>query len=133
MVKKIRLSNDDLEKQRGAVMDKYRGNWNANRRIKDAHWGLMMEGSKNDERPPIGLEKLFLHYRICILGSSKLERDQMKPTCLRNEYVQHFICDIPVIGIDIKLGSRKLFFLIHQRQRYLSMQRNYGPNVAVSL
>ncbi|OMO91642.1 hypothetical protein COLO4_18248 [Corchorus olitorius] len=42
----IRLSKDDLEKERGAVMEEYRGGRNANGRIEDAHWALMMEGSK---------------------------------------------------------------------------------------
>lgn len=36
----------DLEKERGAVMEEYRGNRNANGRMQDAHWVLMMEGSK---------------------------------------------------------------------------------------
>lgn len=42
----IRVSKDDLEKERGAVMDEYRGNRNASGRMQDAHWALMMEGSK---------------------------------------------------------------------------------------
>lgn len=42
----IRLSKDDLEKERGAVMEEYRDNRNANGRILDAYWTLMMEGSK---------------------------------------------------------------------------------------
>ncbi|OMO67364.1 hypothetical protein CCACVL1_20586 [Corchorus capsularis] len=54
----IRLSKDDLEKERGAVMEEYRGGRNANGRIDDAHWALMMEGSKYAERLPIGLEKV---------------------------------------------------------------------------
>ena len=37
---------EDLEKERGAVMEEYRGNRNANGRMQDAHWILMMEGSK---------------------------------------------------------------------------------------
>lgn len=42
----IRLSKEDLEKERGAVMEEYRGGRNASGRIEDAHWALMMEGSK---------------------------------------------------------------------------------------
>lgn len=42
----IRLSKDDLEKERGAVMEEYRDNRNASGRIFDAYWTLMMEGSK---------------------------------------------------------------------------------------
>lgn len=42
----IRVSKDDLEKERGAVMEEYRGNRNASGRMQDAHWSLMMEGSK---------------------------------------------------------------------------------------
>ncbi|KAK5829923.1 zinc protease PQQL-like [Gossypium arboreum] len=54
----IRVSKDDLEKERGAVMEEYRGNRNASGRMQDAHWALMMEGSKYAERLPIGLEKV---------------------------------------------------------------------------
>ncbi|KAK4483651.1 hypothetical protein RD792_010852 [Penstemon davidsonii] len=54
----IRVSEDDLEKERGAVMEEYRGSRNANGRMQEAHWVLMMEGSKYAERLPIGLEKV---------------------------------------------------------------------------
>ncbi|XP_015889207.3 zinc protease PQQL-like isoform X2 [Ziziphus jujuba] len=54
----IRVSKEDLEKERGAVMEEYRGNRNATGRMQDAHWVLMMEGSKYAERLPIGLEKV---------------------------------------------------------------------------
>ncbi|KAI7988125.1 Zinc protease PQQL-like [Camellia lanceoleosa] len=54
----VRVSTDDLEKERGAVMEEYRGNRNANGRMQDAHWVLMMEGSKYAERLPIGLERV---------------------------------------------------------------------------
>lgn len=42
----IRVSKDDLERERGAVMEEYRGNRNATGRMQDAHWLLMMAGSK---------------------------------------------------------------------------------------
>ncbi|XP_044463820.1 zinc protease PQQL-like isoform X2 [Mangifera indica] len=54
----VRVSKDDLEKERGAVMEEYRGNRNATGRMQDAHWALMTEGSKYAERLPIGLEKV---------------------------------------------------------------------------
>ncbi|GAB4852720.1 hypothetical protein Ancab_016931 [Ancistrocladus abbreviatus] len=54
----IRASADDLEKERGAVMEEYRGSRNANGRMQDAHWALMMAGSKYAERLPIGTEKV---------------------------------------------------------------------------
>ncbi|KAM7276034.1 hypothetical protein ACFE04_017900 [Oxalis oulophora] len=54
----IRVSKDDLEKERGAVMEEFRGNRNASGRMQDAHWALMMEGSKYADRMPIGLEKV---------------------------------------------------------------------------
>ncbi|KAK7399022.1 hypothetical protein VNO78_10197 [Psophocarpus tetragonolobus] len=54
----IRVSKDDLEKERGAVMEEYRGSRNATGRLQDAHWILTMEGSKYAERLPIGLERV---------------------------------------------------------------------------
>lgn len=54
----IRVSTEDLEKERGAVLEEYRGGRNASGRMQDAHWVLMFEGSKYAERLPIGLEKV---------------------------------------------------------------------------
>ncbi|POO00604.1 Coenzyme PQQ biosynthesis protein [Trema orientale] len=54
----VRVSKDDLHKERGAVMEEYRGTRNATGRMQDANWILMMEGSKYAERLPIGLEKV---------------------------------------------------------------------------
>ncbi|XP_061347588.1 zinc protease PQQL-like isoform X3 [Gastrolobium bilobum] len=54
----IRVSKDDLEKERGAVMEEYRASRNATGRLQEAHWILMMEGSKYAERLPIGLERV---------------------------------------------------------------------------
>lgn len=53
---KIRVAQDDLEKEKGAVMEEYRGNRNATGRMQDAHWALMMEGSK-----VVFLDLLFVH------------------------------------------------------------------------
>ncbi|XP_020265173.1 zinc protease PQQL-like isoform X2 [Asparagus officinalis] len=54
----VRVSAEDLEKERGAVLEEYRGGRNAVGRMQDAHWALMFEGSKYAERLPIGLEKV---------------------------------------------------------------------------
>ncbi|KAH9303201.1 hypothetical protein KI387_014784, partial [Taxus chinensis] len=54
----IRVSNEDLEKERGAVLEEYRDGRNAMGRMQDAHWVLTMEGSKYADRQPIGLEKV---------------------------------------------------------------------------
>lgn len=54
----IRVSEEDLEKERGAVLEEYRGGRNAMGRMQEAHWVLMMKGSKYADRLPIGLEKV---------------------------------------------------------------------------
>ncbi|MCO5571807.1 hypothetical protein L7F22_025555 [Adiantum nelumboides] len=54
----IRVSEEDLEKERGAVLEEYRGGRNAMGRMQEAHWTLMMKGSRYAERQPIGLEKV---------------------------------------------------------------------------
>ncbi|GLT79043.1 hypothetical protein SLA2020_505530 [Shorea laevis] len=54
----IRIADEDLEKERGAVMEEYRSGRNAAKRTQEAHWRLLMEGSKYAERLPIGLEKV---------------------------------------------------------------------------
>ncbi|KAL9153344.1 hypothetical protein ABFS82_10G042100 [Erythranthe guttata] len=54
----IRVSVDDLETERGAVLEEYRGRRDADGRMNDAHWAVMLEGSKYAERLPIGLENV---------------------------------------------------------------------------
>ncbi|KAL4194482.1 hypothetical protein AMTRI_Chr05g68900 [Amborella trichopoda] len=54
----VRVSASDLEKERGAVLEEYRGGRNAAGRMQEAHWVLMMEGSRYADRQPIGLEKV---------------------------------------------------------------------------
>ncbi|XP_010536848.1 PREDICTED: zinc protease PQQL-like isoform X2 [Tarenaya hassleriana] len=54
----VRVSREDLEKERGAVLEEFRGTRNASGRLQDAHWQLMMAGTKYAERLPIGLEKV---------------------------------------------------------------------------
>ncbi|XP_024516679.1 zinc protease PQQL-like [Selaginella moellendorffii] len=54
----IRASQEDLEKERGAVMEEYRGDRNALGRMQEAHWLLLMQGSKYADRLPIGLENI---------------------------------------------------------------------------
>lgn len=54
----IRVSEEDLEKERGAVLEEYRGGRNALGRMQEAHWTLMMKGSRYADRQPIGLEKV---------------------------------------------------------------------------
>ncbi|GLT32236.1 hypothetical protein SLA2020_069160 [Shorea laevis] len=54
----IRIADEDLEKERGAVMEEYRSSRNATQRTQEAYWSLLMRGSKYAERLPIGLEKV---------------------------------------------------------------------------
>ncbi|CAI7742714.1 unnamed protein product [Closterium sp. NIES-53] len=54
----IRVSEEDVEKERGAVLEEWRERRNAMGRMQDAHWQLLMQGSKYAERLPIGLESV---------------------------------------------------------------------------
>ncbi|CAI5506607.1 unnamed protein product [Closterium sp. Naga37s-1] len=54
----IRVSEEDVEKERGAVLEEWRERRNAMGRMQDAHWQLLMHGSKYAERLPIGLESV---------------------------------------------------------------------------
>jgi hypothetical protein len=42
----VRVSAEDLEKERGAVLEEYRGGRNAAGRMQDSHWALLFDGSK---------------------------------------------------------------------------------------
>ncbi|GBG85044.1 hypothetical protein CBR_g39508 [Chara braunii] len=54
----IRITDDDLDKERGAVLEEWRERRNAFGRMQEAHWNLVMQGMKYAERSPIGLEKV---------------------------------------------------------------------------
>ncbi|KAL8122121.1 hypothetical protein AgCh_018750 [Apium graveolens] len=85
----IWISSDDLEKERGAVLEEYRGTRNANGRMQEAHWALMMEGYKGSatwfSEREIAIARAFL---LSEIESAYLERDQMQSTSLRDEYLQ---------------------------------------------
>ena len=42
----VRVSAEDLEKERGAVLEEYRGGCNAAGLMQDSHWVQLFEGSK---------------------------------------------------------------------------------------
>lgn len=54
----IRLSADDLEKERGAVLEEYRKGRDADGRLYDETWACILRDSKYAERLPIGLEEV---------------------------------------------------------------------------
>lgn len=54
----VRAAQEDLDKERGAVMEELRGRRNASGRMQEAHWSVLMKGSRYAERQPIGLEKV---------------------------------------------------------------------------
>jgi predicted Zn-dependent peptidase len=53
-----RCSSEDLERERGPVLEEWRASRTAAGRAAEAHWKLMMRGSKFAERMPIGLESI---------------------------------------------------------------------------
>eukprot|EP00892_Ulva_mutabilis_P009176 jgi/Ulvmu1/6630/UM003_0268.1 len=55
---KIRCSAEDLERERGPVLEEWRGQRSASGRAMEALWKLMHEGSKYADRMPIGLESV---------------------------------------------------------------------------
>ena len=56
--KNIRCSAEDVEKERGAVLEEWRQGRDASGRIAEAHWKLVLEGTRYADRLPIGLEKI---------------------------------------------------------------------------
>mmetsp|Transcript_26988 Transcript_26988/g.69981 ORF Transcript_26988/g.69981 Transcript_26988/m.69981 type:complete len:1010 (+) Transcript_26988:157-3186(+) len=55
---KVRCAAEDLEKERGAVMEEWRMGNDSLGRAAQAHWRFMLQGSKYAERLPIGLESV---------------------------------------------------------------------------
>jgi hypothetical protein len=53
-----RCNPDDLERERGPVLEEWRGGRNAAGRAQQALWELMHRGSKFADRMPIGLESV---------------------------------------------------------------------------
>ncbi|KAL8153842.1 hypothetical protein V2J09_011602 [Rumex salicifolius] len=54
----IRLGADDLEKERGAVLEEYRTGRDADGRLYEQTWACLLKDSKYAERLPIGLEDI---------------------------------------------------------------------------
>ncbi|KAK9846440.1 hypothetical protein WJX81_003803 [Elliptochloris bilobata] len=54
----IRCAPEDLHKERGAVLEEWRMGRSWAGRVQEAHWKLLMQGSKYAERQPIGLESV---------------------------------------------------------------------------
>ncbi|XP_074269178.1 zinc protease PQQL-like [Silene latifolia] len=54
----IRISSEDLEKERGAVLEEHRRGRNANGRLSEASFATVLKDSKYAERLPIGLESV---------------------------------------------------------------------------
>ncbi|KAK3250341.1 hypothetical protein CYMTET_40280 [Cymbomonas tetramitiformis] len=55
---KIRVAEEDVKKERGAVLEEWRQGRDARGRGAEAHWKLVMQGSQYEHRLPIGLEKV---------------------------------------------------------------------------
>ena len=53
-----RCAPEDLERERGAVLDEWRSTKDAQGRAATQYWELLLEGSKYSERLPIGLESV---------------------------------------------------------------------------
>lgn len=58
---KIRCAPEDLERERGAVLEEWRMSRDATARQQRAHWTLLLQGSKYAERLPIGTEHIIRH------------------------------------------------------------------------
>lgn len=57
-VNKVRISDDDVRDERGAVLEEMRMGRDARGRSAEAYWKLLMSGSKYAERLPIGLQSV---------------------------------------------------------------------------
>ncbi|KAJ9517538.1 hypothetical protein QJQ45_024978 [Haematococcus lacustris] len=55
---RIRCAAGDLAKERGAVLEEWRMARNAQGRAAEAHWRLIMQGSRYEDRLPIGKEQV---------------------------------------------------------------------------
>lgn len=55
---KVRISDDDVNDERGAVLEEMRMGRDARGRASEAYWKLLMKDSKYAERLPIGLEQI---------------------------------------------------------------------------
>ncbi|XP_026381632.1 serine hydroxymethyltransferase, mitochondrial-like [Papaver somniferum] len=68
------------KKKRGAVLEENRGTRNINGRMQDAHWNLMMEGSKTDTKKISAVSMFFetMLYRLdentCYIDYDQLEK-----------------------------------------------------------
>jgi predicted Zn-dependent peptidase len=65
----IRSSASDLEKERGAVIEEWRQNQDATGRASEAHWKLILKGSRYADRLPIGLPSVIRNVSCDVVKS----------------------------------------------------------------
>jgi hypothetical protein len=79
---KIRISAEDLDKERGAVLEEYRGGRNATGRMQDSHWTLLFQGSKVITLCP-GIYGSMIAYSIISMCCTVEPFDQLIPNVIR--------------------------------------------------
>lgn len=55
---KVRISQEDLDKERDVVLDEWRQSRDSAGRAEEEHWRLLLEGSKYADRMPIGAKEV---------------------------------------------------------------------------
>lgn len=63
----VRITDEDVETERGSVMEEWRSGRDARGRAAEAYWKTLMEGSLYAERSPIGLEDVIRHVEPRVL------------------------------------------------------------------
>ena len=71
---KLLFEQDEIEHERGVILEEWRGGLGAQERLRKATWPIMLKGSKYADRLPIGLEEVIRTFQRPVIGRGDCRR-----------------------------------------------------------
>ena len=126
---KLLFDQDEIEHERGVILEEWRGGLGASDRLRKATWPIMLKGSKYADRLPIGLEEVIKNFKRPVI--TRFYNDWYRPD-LQAVIV---VGDIDVNAVEAKIheyfDSRKAVANPRPRPEY-DIPGNKEPLVAIA-
>ena len=126
---KLLFEQDEIEHERGVILEEWRGGLGAQERLRKATWPIMLKGSKYADRLPIGLEEVIRTFQRPVI--TRFYNDWYRPDL----QAVVIVGDIDVDAIEAKVheyfDSRKAVENPRPRPEY-DIPGNKEPLVAIA-
>ena len=126
---KLLFEQDEIEHERGVILEEWRGGLGAQERLRKATWPIMLKGSKYADRLPIGLEEVIRTFQRPVI--TRFYNDWYRPDL----QAVVIVGDIDVNAIEAKVheyfDSRKAVENPRPRPEY-DIPGNKEPLVAIA-